>query len=152
MPGAAYVTAAPLHEMVDPAMLSWRFGATMFAALGALALTLAGVGLYGVIAYGVARRRREIGVRMALGATRASVLGLVVRGPVRLVAAGVALGTLIAAWAARGVATLLFHESPADPVVYGAVALVLLAVSLVAAAVPARAASRVEPTTALRAE
>jgi ABC-type antimicrobial peptide transport system permease subunit len=80
------------------------------------------------------------------------VLGLVARGPVRLVAAGVALGALIALVAARGMAALLFQVSPADPLVYATVALVLLAVSLVAAAVPARAASRVEPTIALRAD
>ena len=152
MPGAAYVTVRPLNEMVAPTMQSWRVGATMFVALGGLALALAGVGLYGVIAYGVAQRRREIGVRVALGATRAHVLALVTSGPVRLVVAGVVLGSLIALWAARGVAGLLFQESPSDPIVYVTVAIVLVAVSLVASAVPARAASRVEPTIALRAE
>jgi predicted permease len=152
MPGNAYVSVRPLREMVAATTRSWRVGATMFVALGALALTLAGVGLYSVIAYGVAQRRREIGVRVALGASRAHVLGLVARGPVRLVAAGVALGALIALVAARGMAALLFQVSPADPLVYATVALVLVAVSLVAAAVPARAASRVEPTIALRAD
>jgi len=150
MPGAAYVTAVPLREMVAPRMRSWHVGATMFVALGGLALSLAGVGLYGVISYGVAQRRREIGVRVALGASRAHVLALVARGPVRLVAVGVALGALIALGAARGVEGLLFEESPSDPLVYATVALVLVAVSLVASAVPARSAARVEPTVALR--
>jgi predicted permease len=152
MPGAAYVTAVPLREMVAPRMRSWHVGATMFVALGGLALTLAGVGLYGVISYGVAQRRREIGVRVALGASRGHVLALVARGPVRLVGAGVALGALIALGAARGVAGLLFEESPSDPLVYAIVALVLVAVSLIASAVPARSAARVEPTVALRAD
>ncbi|AHG89733.1 permease [Gemmatirosa kalamazoonensis] len=152
MPGDAYVTVVPMREMVAPRMRSWRVGATMFVALGGLALAIAGIGLYGLIAYGVAQRRREIGVRVALGASRAHVLALVARGPVRLVAAGVVLGGAIALGVARGVTGLLFRESPADPLVYAAVALVLLAVSLVAAAVPARAASRVEPTIALRSD
>jgi predicted permease len=152
MPGAAYVTAQPFQNMVDPTMQSWRFGATMFAAFGALALALAGIGLYSMIAYGVAQRRREIGVRIALGASRANVVRLVVRGGLRLVVLGVVLGGAISLWAGKWVATLLFDEAPTDPVIYATVATVLIAVSLAATALPALAASRVDPNVALRAD
>ena len=152
MPGAAYLTATPLRAMVAPEMESWRLGATMFVSFGVLALALAAVGLYSVIAYGVAQRRREIGVRLALGASRGHVLRLVVRGGLRLVITGVLLGSAFAVWAGRWLATLLFNESPRDPVVYAAVAAVLVIVALVAMAVPAMAATRVDPNVALRAE
>jgi len=152
MPGAAYVTAEPFQRIVDPMMESWRFGATMFVAFGGLAVILAGVGLYSVIAYGVAQRRQEIGVRIALGARRSHVVRLVVRGGVRLVIAGVAAGSLVALWAGKWVAALLFRESATDPLVYAAVAIVLVGVALVATAVPAYAASRVDPNVALRAD
>jgi predicted permease len=150
MPGAAYVTAEPLRNIVDPMMRSWRTGATLFAAFAALAVALAGIGLYSVIAYGVAQRRQEIGVRLALGASRGHVMRLVVSGGLRLVIIGVALGMLLAFWAAHWVTPLLFHESPKDPFVYGAVAAVLIGVALAATAMPALAASRVDPNVALR--
>jgi putative ABC transport system permease protein len=152
MPGASYVTAEPLRSMVDPKMQSWRTGATMFVTFAALALALAGIGLYSVIAYGVAQRRQEIGVRIALGASRPHVVRLVVSGGVRLVIVGVALGMVVALWAAHWIAPLLFHESPTDPFVYGTVAAVLIGVALVATAMPALAAARVDPNVALRAD
>src|SRR5205085_9744341 len=111
-----------------------------------------GIGLYSVIAYGVAHRRREIGVRIALGATSSNVVGLVVQGGLRLIVAGIILGTGVALAAGRGLATLLFQESPNDPVVYVTVAAVLVAVSLLATAVPALAAARVDPNLSLRAD
>jgi putative ABC transport system permease protein len=152
MPGAAYVTAEPFQNMVDPTMQSWRFGATMFVAFGALALALAGIGLYSMIAYGVAQRRQEIGIRIALGASRANVVRLVVRGGLRLVIVGVIAGGAISLWTGKWLATLLFRESPSDPAVYGGVAAVLIGVSLVATAMPAIAASRLDPNVALRAD
>src|SRR5205085_2518476 len=103
-----------------------------------------------VIAYGVAQRRREIGVRIALGASPLSVVRLVVRGGVVLIGIGIVLGTAVALVAGRGIATLLFEETPNDPVVYLAVAAVLVTVSLMATAVPALAASRVDPNLSLR--
>jgi predicted permease len=152
MPGAAYVTVQPLQNMVDPTMQSWRFGATMFVAFGGLALALAGIGLYSMIAYGVAQRRQEIGIRIALGASRANVVRLVVRGGLRLVIVGVIAGGAISLWSGRWLATLLFRESPSDPAVYGGVAAVLIGVSLVATVMPAIAASRLDPNVALRAD
>ena len=152
MPGAAYVNAQPLRELVEPRMRGWQFGATMFLAFGGLALALAAVGLYSVIAYGVAQRQKELGVRVALGASRASIVRLVVRGGVRMVVVGIGIGAVVALWAGHWVGTLLFEESPKDPVVYAAVSGVLVIVAFVATALPAFGASRVDPNTALRAE
>lgn len=152
MPGPAYVTVQPFRDVIDPTMRSWQIGATIFVAFGVLALVLASVGLYSVIAYGVAQRRREIGVRIALGASPANVIRLVVGGGIRLTALGIALGTTVALLAGRGIAALLFQESPNDPFVYGIVAVVLLVVSLVATAAPALNATRVDPNLSLRAE
>ncbi|HKN65418.1 MAG TPA: ABC transporter permease [Gemmatimonadaceae bacterium] len=150
MPGPAYVSVRPFSDVIDPVMRSWQIGATIFVAFGVLALALASVGLYSVIAYGVAQRRREIGVRIALGATRSSVVQLVVSRGVRLVALGIALGAVATLAAGRGIAALLFQESPNDPVVYVTVAAVLLGVSLLATAAPALSAARVDPNLSLR--
>ena len=152
MPGTAYVTAVPLRSLVDPRMQSWRFAATMFVAFGGLALGLAAIGLYSVIAYNVAQRRQELGVRIALGAPRGRIVRLVIGNGMRVVVTGVVLGGALALWAGRWVATLLFQESPEDPAVYAVVAAVLVGVALVATAVPALAASRVDPNVALRAD
>jgi predicted permease len=119
---------------------------------GIVALTLAGVGLYGLTSYMVVRRTGEFGVRMALGALPRQVLSLVLRESLALVAAGIALG-LGAAYAASGVVTsMLFGLSPVDSVTYGAVPLILLAVALLASLVPARRATRIDPVQALRAD
>jgi putative ABC transport system permease protein len=152
MPGASYVTAQPLRTLVDPNMRSWQFGATMFVAFGGLALTLAAIGLYSVIAYGVAQRQQELGVRIALGASRAHVVRLVMGSGVRLVVAGVLIGTAIALWAGRWLAALLFQQSPRDPAIYAVGAATLLGVAVAATVVPALGASRVDPNVALRAE
>jgi len=146
------VNVRPLRELVDPRMRGWQFGATMFLAFGGLALALAAIGLYSVIAYGVAQRQKELGVRIALGASRGSVVRLVVGGGVRMVVIGIAIGGIIALWASRWLGTLLFNESPKDPVVYAAVAGVLVVVAVVATALPALGAARLDPNTALRAE
>jgi putative ABC transport system permease protein len=103
-----------------------------------------------VIAYGVAMRRQEIGVRIALGASRAHVVRLVMRGALRLVIAGIVAGGVIALWSSHWVAGLLFKEPAADPAVYATVAAVLVGVAIVASAVPAIAAARVDPNVALR--
>ena len=152
MPGAAYVTAQPFQNMVDAKTQSWRFGATMFVAFGALALALAGIGLYSMIAYGVVQRQREIGVRIALGASTTNIVRLVVRGGLRLVVLGVILGGIISLWASRWIAALLFDETASDPTIYVSVAAILVGVSFIATAVPALRASRVDPNVALRAE
>jgi hypothetical protein len=152
MPGASYITAVPLTTHVEPMTRSWRFGATVFLAFGALALILAGLGTYSVIAYTVAERRREIGVRMALGATRREVVRLVVGSGLSLTAGGILVGGVIAALAARWLAPLLFQHSPWDPAVLGAVVAVLVGIGIVATAVPAFNASRVDPNVTLRSD
>jgi len=150
MPGASYVTAMPFHEAVDPAMRSWKSGAQMFVAFGAVALTLAAIGLYAVIAFAVAQRTQELGVRIALGAQAADVLRLVVGEGVRVTLSGVAIGAAIALVAGRRISTLLFNESPVDPFVYGMVAATMILVGILASAIPASRAARVDPNVALR--
>ena len=124
----------------------------MFLVFGALALVLAAVGLYSVIAYSVAQRTQEIGVRIALGAGVADVVRLVLGQGVRFAVVGIVLGGAIALWASKWVGPLLFSVSPKDPTVYGIVAVVLLTSAVLASAIPAVRASKVDPNVALRAE
>ena len=150
MPGAAYADAMPLGRLIDPQRRAWKFGATMFVAFGGLALVLAAIGLYSLIAYDVAQRTQELGVRLALGASASDVMTLVMSSGVRLVFVGVVLGGGLALWGSKWMEGLMFQQSPRDPIVFGLVALVLLAVSLLASCGPALRASRVDPNIALR--
>lgn len=152
MPGAGYVMARPLDAVVAPSMRSWRLGATMFATFGGLALLLAALGLYGVIAHSVAQRTHEMGVRVALGARTRDVAGLVIRESLRVVSIGIVLGVMIALVAGRWIAPLLFEVSPRDPLVLVAVVVTLLGVAFLASWLPASRAARVDPGTALRAD
>ena len=133
--------------------LSRRKFTTLLLTLFALtALTLAMVGIYGVIAYSVVQRTREIGVRIALGAQRLDVLWMVLRQAVVMGIAGVAIGTLGSFYATRALDSLVFGITPRDPATFSAVALLLLGVAFVAALIPALRATRVDPSSALRAE
>jgi putative ABC transport system permease protein len=152
MPGASYVTVTPMSDVLGNETQSWQIGATMFLAFGILALVLAAVGLYSVIAYNVAQRTHEMGVRVALGAQAGDLVRLVVQQGVGVAVVGVVLGTAIALAAGPWVRPLLFEESPRDPFVFGFVAVTLLAVAAVASFVPARRASKVDPMQALRSE
>ena len=152
MPGSSYVTVSAMSSIIAPVIRSWRVGAIMFAVFGLLALVLAAVGLYSVIAYNVTQRTHEMGVRVALGAQAGDVTRLVVREGLRVVVPGVALGTVIALFAGKWVAPLLFDVSPKDPPVMVTVILTLLAVAVAASWLPARRASRVDPSEALRAD
>jgi putative ABC transport system permease protein len=129
-----------------------RFAMALITSFGVLALALSAVGLYGVIAYGVSQRRREIGVRMALGAESSAVLRLVVGGGLRLAGAGVVIGVAVAAAGARVLESMLYDVSPTDPVAFAAVALLVAAVALVASYVPARRALHIDPAETLRAD
>jgi predicted permease len=152
MPGDSYVTVNPMSDIIGPEMQSWRLGATMFVLFGGLALVLAAIGLYSVISYDVAQRTHELGVRIALGARMKDLVKLVVGGSIRVALLGIALGTVIALVAGHWLAPLLFAESPRDPVVFGAVILVLLGAALFASGIPALRAARVDPNVALRDE
>jgi putative ABC transport system permease protein len=152
MSGASYVTVQPFNDMVGPQKRSWNLGATMFTAFGGLALILAAIGLYSVIAYNVTQRSHELGVRRALGAQASDLLRMVVTDGMRLSGAGIAIGVVIALFAGRWVKPLLFGVSDRDPLVFIVVATVLIAVAVAASWVPALRASRVDPNVALRTE
>jgi predicted permease len=151
-PELRYVEARPLQELIDPLARSWKLGATMFTVFGLLALAVAGIGLYSVLAFSVAQRTFELGVRSALGAPRKRLLGLVLFQGARLAGIGIVLGLLIALLAAPKMADLLFETSPRDPLMLLGVAAVMGLVTVLAAALPALRATRVDPSIALRAE
>jgi ABC-type antimicrobial peptide transport system permease subunit len=152
MPGQSLVTVQTARDMFDTKRRSWLVGATMFVAFGALALVVASVGLYGVIAYNVAQRMHELGVRVALGAQSRDVGRLIVGQGVRLALTGLLIGAAIALAAARWIQPLLFQQTARDPLVFGIVAAVLMCVALVASGVPALRAMRADPNTVLRSE
>ena len=129
-----------------------RFGAVLLGTFSAGALLLAGIGLYGLVAYVVGLSRREIAVRLALGAQGRGVIGLIVRNGLTLVIAGLVIGTAGAVAAGRLLETQLFQTAATDPMTYLTVATLLFAVALVASALPARRAVRMDLTAALRAD
>jgi predicted permease len=151
VPGAP-IEVLPLSVQVQATMVQERMMATLAGGFGLLALTLACVGLYGLLAYSVARRTKEIGIRMALGAQATWVVALVLKGAARLVLVGIAVG-LPAAWAAsRWVESMLFGLTPTDPAAIGGAIVLLATAAQLAAYLPARRASRVDPLAALRHE
>jgi predicted permease len=150
-PDAVFTTEGAATEAVDATLAPTRIGAALIGAVGVLALLLAAVGLYGVIAYSVSLRTREVGIRMALGAERGQVLRMVLAQGARLALVGIALGALLAAGAASVLQSMLYGVSTFDPLAYGAAAALLMLVALGANLAPAVAASRVAPATAIRA-
>jgi predicted permease len=151
-PSLPVLNVQTLSERVDNSLGGERTQATLLGAGGVLALLLAAVGLYGVMSYTVAQRTREIGIRMALGAGRGNVMGLVLKQGVTLVAAGVVLGLAAAFGITRLLASLLFGVSAVDPLTFVGTSAILLAVSLLASYIPARRATKVDPLIALRYE
>jgi predicted permease len=142
----------PLEYFVERATSPRRFLLSLLTGFSFIALLLACVGIYGIISYGVAQRSREIGVRMALGATAADVRRDVLGGTLRLTLTGLLIGVAGALLCARLVSSLLFETTPTDPITFSATTLLLVTVSLVAGFVPAQRAARIEPMEALRAE
>jgi putative ABC transport system permease protein len=144
----------PFSSLLDKSVTLWmvRLGAVMFGIFGGIALLLAVVGVYGVKAYVVERRTREIGIRLALGATRRDVFSLIAMQGVLQTAVSVALGLALSLGAGRILSTMLFSVSPADPVSLVVAAVLLSAAALLACYLPARRATRVSPLTALRTE
>jgi predicted lysophospholipase L1 biosynthesis ABC-type transport system permease subunit len=143
---------AVLTKQIKESLMRDRLMAALAGAFGLLAGSLAVLGLYGVIAYMVARRRNEIGVRIALGASRRQVIGLVLREAVLLLAIGLAVGTALAAWAGQAAASLIYGVKPRDAVTLSSAIVLLAAVALLASYGPALRASRLQPMDALRDE
>jgi putative ABC transport system permease protein len=148
----------PLHkvgamrQLVSASVAQRRFTLLLIAVFAAVALLMAAIGLYGVMAYSVAQRTREIGIRVALGAQGADVLRLIVGRGLRLVTLGVALGLVAALALTRLMKKLLFEVSATDPLTFAGVALLLALVALLACWIPARRATKVDPVVALRVE
>lgn len=140
----------PVAAIVDAAESPRRFFALLVAAFAVFGIALAGLGIYGVIAYGVTRRRQEIAIRMALGASRARVQLGVMAGALRLALVGLVLGTVASLLMARALAALLFGIAPGDPATFAAMVALLVAAAAVAAYLPARRAARIPPMAALR--
>ncbi|HUQ79882.1 MAG TPA: ABC transporter permease [Gemmatimonadaceae bacterium] len=152
LPGMGYARVRPIATVLDSVTRQWRLGATMFTIFGFIALLLAAVGLYGVIAYDIAQRMREMGVRVALGAQAADIRRLVLWQGIRVAAGGAALGVIVAAVASKYIAELLFNTSEHDPLAFIGAAVTILVVSVLATLIPARRATRVDPVVALRSE
>ncbi len=143
---------ATMDDRLRASVARQRFALVLFQAFGLVALALAAIGTYGLLSGMVTDRTQEIGVRAALGATRGAIVGLVLRQGLWLAGLGIMLGVTAALMSSRALTTLLYGISEVDPVTYGAVTVLMVAVSAVACGIPASRAARVGPSTALRAE
>jgi ABC-type antimicrobial peptide transport system permease subunit len=144
------ITFRPLVDQVNAALTQERIVAMLSGFFGALALLLAGLGLYGVTSYAVSRRRGEIGIRMALGAAPGGVISMVLRRVAILVGLGVIVGGAVSIWAARFVTTLLYGLQPRDPLTLITAATILGVIGALAGWIPARRASKIDPAVVLR--
>jgi ABC-type antimicrobial peptide transport system permease subunit len=151
-PDLAVSAPRTMDAILSRSIAQPRFYALVVALFSALALVLCALGVYGVIAFGVRRRSREIGIRMAVGAGGARILRLVLREALLMGAVGVALGLGLALAVSRLLSGLLYHVRPVDPAVYALVATAVLAIAVLAAVLPARRATRVDPMSILRTE
>lgn len=147
-----FAEVTPIADLVAPSIRPWRLGSAMFGGFALLALVLSAVGLYGVLAYTVAQRTHEMGVRVAMGAQRLDVLRMMVAQGVGIAAVGAVLGAVAALGAGQVLSSLMYGVSPRDPVVLLGAALLPIVVAAVASYLPARRASRVDPVVALRYE
>ncbi|MCW5978390.1 MAG: ABC transporter permease [Bryobacteraceae bacterium] len=151
-PNSAGMTAMPLSDYISAAWFAPRLASLFLGVLGVISMLLAGVGLYGVMAYSVSRRTREIGIRLALGADPQGVLRMVMRRGLLLALLGIAAGLALTLAATPRIEPLLYRVSPADPVSIAGAALFLIVVAVLASLIPAFRATRVDPTVALRQE
>ena len=151
-PNLPIVSAQTLDEWTAVSLVPQRVAASVSGALGAVGMLLAAIGIYGVTAYAVARRTREFGVRIAFGATRADIVGMVLRQGMSLAGIGSAIGLLLAAAAGQLLASFLLGVAPIDRVAFMGASLLFAAISLAACYVPARRATRIDPMEALRYE
>jgi predicted permease len=151
-PGLTIFDAEPMTEYIAASLFGAKIAAHLLTLLSAVGLLLAAMGLYGVMAYSVAQRTREFGVRAAMGAKPRDILTLILRESARLTLSGTAAGLVLAALGARIVARQIYGISPLDPVTFAGVGLLLMVVAMTASCVPALRASRVDPIVALRYE
>jgi ABC-type antimicrobial peptide transport system permease subunit len=149
-PNAVFLDSQSMAAQVDASLLPARLAAEAIALVGVVAMLLAGIGLYGVVAYAVGRRTREIGIRMAIGAAPSEVLGMVLRHGLSVVAVGLIVGGAFSIVAARAISAALYGVSAADPAAWATAITVLLASGALANYIPARRAARVDPAIALR--
>jgi predicted lysophospholipase L1 biosynthesis ABC-type transport system permease subunit len=149
-PTVAMARVRTMEAVKAESVAAQRFNALLLGTFAALAALLAAVGLYGLLSYGVTQRARELGVRLALGATRGAVLRIVLERSLRLVAAGAVLGLAGALALTRVLRSLLFETAPTDPLTLAGVTALLLAVALLASYLPARRAARMDPAATLR--
>jgi len=140
----------PLEDYVSDTLAARTFTLALLALFGILALSLAAIGIYGVISYAVSLRTREVGIRMALGAGQGAVLSMVLRQGLALAGIGIAFGICTSLALTRFLTTLLFEVQPSDPVTSASTAIGLASLALIATYIPARRASRIDPITALR--
>src|SRR5690606_36258591 len=151
-PGAPMYRVFTMEQLVDRSMARLSFTMLTLFTAAVLALVLGAVGIYGTISYVVSRRTREIGIRMALGATAGNVRRMVVAQGGRVALVGVAIGLIAAALSARVLESLLFEVRARDPLVFAVVSIVTVGVALIASYLPARRASAVDPVEAIRTE
>ena len=149
-PGLPIFNIRSMNEVMGASLAPRRFSAELMGAFAVIALLLASVGIYGLLAYLVGQRTQEIGVRLALGASRGDILKLVLSQRALLAGSGVCVGLIFAAAAAPTIATLLYGIRAFDPIVFLAVPLVLFAISIAASYLPAHRAAKVSPIVALR--
>jgi putative ABC transport system permease protein len=151
-PNAVFLENQTMDTQVAATLLPAKLGAIAISSVGAVAMALAAIGLYGVIAYAVARRSREIGIRMALGAQPSAVVAMVLRQGLGLAAVGLGVGAVVALGAAAALSKALYGISIVDPIAWGMTLATLLTVAALANVVPARRAAIIDPSSALRAE
>lgn len=151
-PNLAITNVQTIGEIIDQGLWAPEMGAALLTVFGGLAMVLAAVGVYGVLAYSVTQQTREIGIRMAMGAERGHVLRLVVGQGLKLAGSGLVLGILVSLLLTRQLSSLLFGVSAYDPLTYAGVTVILVSVALLACYIPARRATRVDPLIALRYE
>jgi len=151
-PGLPLYRVTRMSDLLARQTASARFGSTVLGSFSAVAMLLAAIGIYGVLAFVISLSRGEIAIRLALGATRGRVVGLIVRQGMTLVAFGIAVGLVVAYFATAVLSTQLFGVTATDPLTFVAVPLVLATIALAASYLPSRAAARIDPQQALKSD